>query len=281
MSKPDTPKEIKFLEEQRFHWILILSISAFFVLFLILFLPFGVNEPQKELTLRLAAELSLFGLFIFFTLLVNEFFIRRPLIRFWTWPRFVGWLGWLVFFSGTMNFLLYNYLQSWYDFSWSSYIQHVLNVGTVEFFPMVGVYYYFRHQQLQSRVHKLSQVDETQTILNTLVNFQGNAEMERIQLRLQDVLFLESDDNYVIIHYLDGTKLRKEVLRSTLATQEKTEHPIDFLQRIHRSYLVNIYQVESISGNVQKSKIKLRHWEVPFPVSRSFVHQVRARITNS
>ncbi|MCB0579558.1 MAG: cupin domain-containing protein [Phaeodactylibacter sp.] len=51
-----------------FHWTLIISCSTFVVLFLILFMPFGVNEPKKEFNLILIVQLSLFGWIIFFTL---------------------------------------------------------------------------------------------------------------------------------------------------------------------------------------------------------------------
>ena len=71
----DLNKEVSFLATRRFHWTLIVSCSVFFVLFLLLFMPFGINEPKKEFNQLLVVQLSLFGWVIFFTLVTNEFLI--------------------------------------------------------------------------------------------------------------------------------------------------------------------------------------------------------------
>lgn len=273
-------REIPFLAANRFHWTLIISCSVFVVLFLILFMPFGINEPKKEFNLILIAQLSVFGWAIFFTLLANEYLLRRRFIHRWTFRFFVSWVAWTVFSTGTMNFLLYNYLQNWYDMYWQSYIQHVLNVGTVEIFPIAGVFYYFRHQEMQQKLRKLGEVKNAQSLLRAPVSFSGAGERERITLELQQVLYFESDGNYVILHYLENGNRKRYLMRNTLSALEDADFPFQFLLRIHRSYLVNIYLVESISGNVQRSKVKLRYLEDFLPVSRSYVHDARSRLAD-
>lgn len=227
----------------------------------------------------LIAQMSLFGWIVFFTLLANEYLLRKKFIRRWTLKVFLIWIAWTFFSTGTMNFLLYNYLQSWYDLHWYSYVQHVFNVSTVEIFPIVGVYYYFQHREMQQKLLQLNEVRTAQNILKTPVTFAGAGEQERITLEIQQVLYIESDDNYAILHYLENGRPKKQLMRSTLSALEGVSYPVEFLVRIHRSFLVNAYLVESISGNIQKSKVKLRHLDEQFPVSRSYVHDVRSRLT--
>ena len=177
-----------------------------------------------------------------------------------------------------MNFLLYNYLQSWSDMYWGSYFLHVINVGTVLVFPITGVFYYFRHQEMQRRLQLFREGEESRNILQTPVTFSGSSEREKITLELQQFLYVESDDNYIVLHFLDNGKHRKHVMRNTLTAVEKADYPVDFLLRIHRSFLVNAYMMESLRGNVQKLELKLRHLDAYFPVSRSYVHAVRGRL---
>jgi hypothetical protein len=280
MNNPLDNEALPFLATRKFHWTLIIAISVFLVLFLLLFLPFGINEPKKEFNLIFIAQMSLFGWIIFFTLLMNEYLIRRRFIRQWTLRTFLLWTAWTFFSTGTMNFLLYNYLQSWYDMYWSSYVRHVLNVSTVEIFPIAGVFYFFRHRELKQKIQKLNTVKTTQNLLSTPITLSGAGEQDRITLELQQILYIESDDNYAILHYLENEGRKKHIMRSTLSALEEANYPFEFLLRIHRSFLVNAYLVESISGNVQRSKVKLRRLEDRFPVSRSYVHQVRDRLCN-
>ena len=174
------PSNYPFLTSRRFHLYLILACSIFFVLFLMAFLPFGVNEPKKEFNLVFVVTMCAFGGVILLTLLVNELFIRRFFGGAWTLRQFIYWCIWMIFSAGSMNFLLYNYMQSWYDMYLSSYIGHVVNVGMVLVFPMLGVFYYFRHQELTKHLQKRSSSSDTGVPSKAAVTFKGNAAHEQI-----------------------------------------------------------------------------------------------------
>ena len=62
---------------------------------------------------------------------------------------------------------------------------------------------------------------------------------------LEDILFVESMENYVTIH----TASSKEVVYSTLKLFLESLHSKNFLQ-VHRSYVVNIRHIHSIEGNM-------------------------------
>ena len=62
---------------------------------------------------------------------------------------------------------------------------------------------------------------------------------------LKNILFIESMENYVIIHTLSS----KEIVYTTLK-QMAESLPDNFFMQVHRSYIVNINQVNAIEGNV-------------------------------
>jgi hypothetical protein len=251
------------------------SCSLFFILFLIVFLPFGVNEPKKEFNLVFMFQMSLFGIFMFIVFSLNELLLRKKLNIKWTTQKFIYWIIWIFLVVGTANFMLYNYLQSWYDFYLSSYLVHVLNVSSVLVFPIAGTFYYFNHQKMKENLLRLKKVKENNSSLEMKVSFRGESPKEMISLAIKQVLFLEADDNYVNIYYLDNGKTIRHIMRNTLSNIEKQDYPISFLIRTHRSFLVNKYLVQKLKGNVHKSAIKIQHVEDYLPVSRSYIHSVR------
>ncbi len=64
------------------------------------------------------------------------------------------------------------------------------------------------------------------------------------KILLNDILYVESMENYVIVH----TLLSKDIIYTTLHQFSEALSPENFI-RVHRSYIVNIEKVESIEGN--------------------------------
>ncbi len=89
------------------------------------------------------------------------------------------------------------------------------------------------------------------------------------------ILFLESMQNYVLIHYLDEhDQLKKETHRNTItALSNALEN--SGIKRTHRSYLVNPKMIGSVSGNAQGLKLHLIHGESVVPVSRKYIDDFR------
>lgn len=78
-------------------------------------------------------------------------------------------------------------------------------------------------------------------------------------LHLDEILYLEAEDNYSYVH----TAGAKYMLSYTLKNLEEKVNSRDFI-RIHRSYIVNLNKVTSIQeGYVMPDKIKL-------PLSRTY-----------
>ncbi|MEP1097369.1 MAG: LytTR family DNA-binding domain-containing protein [Cyclobacteriaceae bacterium] len=66
---------------------------------------------------------------------------------------------------------------------------------------------------------------------------------------VSDILFFESSDNYVSIHFGDG---RYELIRKPLSDLEKQLDPAQF-QRVHRKFIVNLDAISSLEVNASGS----------------------------
>jgi len=96
----------------------------------------------------------------------------------------------------------------------------------------------------------------------------------RFTLKANDLIFLESSDNYVVIHYESAGKMKSYLIRNTLKQFEKdlAEFP---LLRCHRSYTVNMHHVKMMKrekGTVQLLMDDMGQHTIP--VSRTYVDNV-------
>ncbi|MEM6807015.1 MAG: LytTR family DNA-binding domain-containing protein, partial [Bacteroidota bacterium] len=102
---------------------------------------------------------------------------------------------------------------------------------------------------------------------------------QTFETKLDDLLYLEAMQNYVLVHHLVEGKEEKEILRSTLS-QVEAELPIEDFYRSHRSFIVNLNQIEKVEGNAQGLKLFLKG-NVPesIPVSRKKIKELKNRLS--
>ena len=264
-------KSYQFLNTNKFNWTLIVTTIVFTIVFLFFFLPFGVNEPKKEINLRFLLELSLFSIPIFIGFAINEFLLRKRLKNLDRLGNYLFYVIWVFIFTGSLTFLLYNYLQSWYDFKLKSYLLHVPQVSSIFVFPLIGCFVYFNSRRLASSIKDLSEYSNKK-----LISIPNSTGKTILKLEKDQVLYFEAQDNYVKVFYFESEELKSSLLRNTLSNLENDpKFDKDFL-RFHRSYLVNKYFIESISGTSLKSEIKIRHNQIQLPVSRKMIPEIRS-----
>ena len=104
-------------------------------------------------------------------------------------------------------------------------------------------------------------------------------EEKRIELRGTDtyhfnpdkLLFVRSEGNYCEIHSALGGSVQKELVRLALRSFEQQMQEYPDIIRVHRSYMVNLEKVQSVSGNAQGYRLKMEFGTEEVPVSRSYL----------
>ncbi len=112
---------------------------------------------------------------------------------------------------------------------------------------------------------------------NRLIEISSNVGNEKIKLFLRDILYIKSLDNYSEVYFINGMKIQKKILRiplSTLNTQLNSEYFV----RSHRSYIVNLFNIEKIKGNANASKIYQKGNNISIPVSKSRRDEVFSKL---
>lgn len=108
------------------------------------------------------------------------------------------------------------------------------------------------------------------------IEIKGEGNYEGIRLFLNDVICIQSSDNYVEVFYVSGNELKKTLIRNKLSVISE-EFP-EFL-RTHRSYLINPFHfLQWKTANSKLFIVASHHIEVP--VSRTYQNDVKT-ILNS
>jgi hypothetical protein len=93
-------------------------------------------------------------------------------------------------------------------------------------------------------------------------------------LRLENIVFITSADNYIDICFEDNDTLRHKLVRTTMDNTEKDIGKNSYVMRCHRSFIVNLRYVDSIKGNAAGYRLKVSKVQEVIPVSRTYMHNV-------
>lgn len=121
-------------------------------------------------------------------------------------------------------------------------------------------------------------------IINSSNGFQSTIVSEKTQIdnsildfNIENFIFAKSEGNYVELFFDDTTKSLKRI---TIKELELSLNPYSNILKTHRSYLVNINQIENIAGNAQGYKLKLKNHTDKIPVSRNMIVVFNAKMKN-
>jgi hypothetical protein len=89
---------------------------------------------------------------------------------------------------------------------------------------------------------------------------------------LKQLLYIQSQDNYIEIHYLKDGDYSKHLMRGTL---KKILKDFAFLLKVHRSFVVNPNKVECLVGNSNKAAISFKDVAILIPVSKFYYSSVK------
>lgn len=90
-----------------------------------------------------------------------------------------------------------------------------------------------------------------------------------------DLLYLQSYDNYVMVIYKLNGSSKRELIRNSLKNLEESLQNTN-LMRCHRSYMINMASVEMVRKKGSIMELKLKGTDTTIPVSRSFIPAFKA-----
>ena len=106
------------------------------------------------------------------------------------------------------------------------------------------------------------------------IEIQGKGNYESLRLLLNDLISIQSSDNYVEVFYLDGNVLKKSLIRNTLS---KVADSFPELLRTHRSFIINPFHFKSWKTEKGKHFLSLAQ-DIEVPISKTYLEEVKTQL---
>jgi hypothetical protein len=148
------------------------------------------------------------------------------------------------------------------------------NTALVLLLPYSILWLYFSWQDKKEQIERLADYQPLSDNTRNMIPFYDDKGILKFSIKKENLLYLESAENYVNICYLNKGKVSKYLLRDTLKKIEETFSGTEII-RCHRSYMVNFEKVRVVRKDKDGLKLEFDNPSVTdIPVSRTYVNSV-------
>ncbi len=112
---------------------------------------------------------------------------------------------------------------------------------------------------------------------HTQIKIESNLKDDDLIIDIDNLLFAKAEGNYVEF-YIKKDTINRIVKRTTMKDLEITLSEFSNILKTHRSYLVNLFHVEHVTGNAQGYKLNLKNYDELIPVSRNMIEKFNHRM---
>ena len=256
--------------------IIAFGIGLFIFVFLSIFNPFDFETFTKQESLYYKVLYSSITIVV---ILVNVFIVQ------FLFSSFINKKSWkvykeilidleIVIVITILNWILSDY-SSFYDkdsyFDFRFFLMATISVGVIplSFYIVVEERIFSKRQEQKKKEQKVKQ--NTIIDVGDVVTIKGDNKNEIIKIELQGLLYITSEKNYCSIFYLEDGKIKEKLLRSSLNKIERQLKPYNFVFRCHKSFIVNMNNIEKIIGNAHRYNFVLKNVSnILIPISRKF-----------
>ncbi len=243
-------------------------------------------QEKEELLKRQAQKEKRNRYFLLITLVIAMIFALANLRRITSRFRYVLLISVITFVSLLLlaAILLFIKNQS-FAFSLNQYFVSLLNVFSIAVLPIFLAILIAERVLMSKRLRMAKDVSEKISKLDSPddkqhIVFVAENNKDKLDICMDCLLYLEASDNYSAVVYLENGNLKKTLLRGSLTYMEKQTSGFENVVRCHRSYIVNILKVSSLTGNAQGYKLHFLETDIEIPVSRRFPKEILQKIRN-
>lgn len=252
-----------------------IMVPLFTYLFVIIYQPFDMNGHLSFGTFSFMAHLSI--LYAIFTGSMTAtrallFFMRNRISA--SNSFYAAWCIGEIICSG-LFMAIYVSLAMSGESSYFSVARITIGIdAAIAIFPYALLFFsidfYRRHREEE---------DEKMEEKATLVRFYDEYHKLKFVIASTAIVYIRSEDNYLHIYYLDQQKLKRQILRSSMRSQEETlsRHG---LVRCHRSFFVNpafIQLLHKDANGALVAKLSQEGCE-GIPISRKYKDEITSLI---
>ena len=259
---------------------LIILTAVFALVFINIYAPFGVETWYNVTKLEFLAYSSLViltGVLVVVISRILMYYLSKKHTLF-LWQYFI-WVLAEVFSMAMFYTLFEKLILKDQRFFGDIFQASAKNTALVLLLPYSILWLYFSWREKKQQLIKLTENPTATDTSKNMIPFYDEKGELRFSIKLENLLYLESADNYVNIYYQDKGKTARFMLRNTIKRLEESFKGTEII-RCHRSYMVNFDKVKILRKDKEELCLDL---DVPsaisLPVSKSYVERVMETFT--
>jgi len=288
-----------YFQNKKEKWLYIISCSVFFLLFLLVYQPFGLSaqmESGERSIMELLAFVVLLSVLVFTVLYVSQFILRKrfssaknDLRNFLKW--FLIDIALIVLLNTILDAIFdgddYNTLNGLLDELVFDVIIIYMALVFVLLYPVLGSTAYV----LLRRLHKDKQKLETDLDLVTthykiasgnedllkIVDEKGDC---KLTVPINHLYSIESKNQYVSVTYKRNDQLIEQTIRTRFSKVLDELGDIPSIFKCHRSYAINLLNVQELTNVNQKPNVVLDETKaIKIPVSKTYLKDIKLQLS--
>ncbi|WP_052595109.1 LytTR family DNA-binding domain-containing protein [Aureispira sp. CCB-QB1] len=225
------------------------------------------------------AGLVTFGSIILVTEMIPRLFFKPELKENWTVGKeslLILFLLFVIAISNNFLSFIISQTQNTVDIlpSFLNASFYVIIIGTTPTILIIWINYtlLLRENLKQISFYNKELETKVKAIQNTtpdLIEIPTHNKNEILQLNLDSFLFAKTEGNYIDVFIKNADKIEYKAYRLTLQKLEEALKAYPFISKTHRSYIVNVKNISSTSGNARNYRIHFEGTTHEVPVSRN------------
>lgn len=263
-----------YLHEKKNSITMILFTALFSLLFINLFQPFGSRNWYPGVSdtkyFAFSSLIILTGMLVVVIsrVILNARSKRKPIL-YWHYGLWIlaEIAAMSIFYTLFAQFFPKDGLTR--DIS-ESFRQSLYNTALVLLLPYAISWLYFSWKEKSALLEHMGLEKGADGAARMLIPFTDEKGELKISIVTENLLYIESADNYTTLHYLNKSKLSHYLLRNSLKRMEEqlSDTP---LVRCHRSYMVNMDKVKIVKKEKGGIMLELDEENTPdLPVSKTY-----------
>lgn len=277
----------QYMVEKRNQIIMVLFVSIFAIVFINLYKPFNSdtwidgNKITTTLYFLWSIVLVCIGMIVVaISRVIMYRFSRRPNHEI-TIIKYIGW-GFveLLLLSGAFTILaliVQGNLRLPTNDPMEIYINAIKNTICILFIPYILCILFFSYQERSAKLKELMN-ENIGFKSSSLISIRDSRGVLQLSVAKENLIYIESADNYICIWYIKNEQLKKQLMRITM--KDISEQLADTnIVRCHRSYMVNLDLVKVMRREKENLFLELGVPNVKeIPISRTYGEQVLRRL---
>lgn len=254
---------------------LVIFTSVFALLFINMYSPFGADRWYTLTSLEFFTYSSLTILTGVLVVVISRILLyhvcKRYIINIW---QYLVWIGFEILAMAFVYALLEKFFLKDARLFTDLVRTSSRNTALVLLIPYSVLWLYFSWRDKKEQIDRLADSPAFPDNSRNMIPFYDEKGILRFSIKKENLLYLESAENYVNICYLNKGKVSKYLLRDTLKKCEESFSGSEII-RCHRSYIVNFDKVKVLRKDKDGLKLDFDNPAImDIPVSKTYVNTV-------